>query len=64
MRLLKIIFVFFLIYFIRRFMQMYKAMKAIQEAQMKANEEQVRRNPVTKPVQAENVINADFKVVD
>lgn len=64
MRLLKIIFVFFLIYFIRRFMQMYKNMQRIQEAQLKAHEDLLRRQKTAEQTQAGNVINADFKVVD
>lgn len=58
MRLLKIICVVFLIYFIRRFIQMYKVMKRIQEEQ--AN---LRNQHAPKQAPSE-VINADFKVVD
>ncbi|WP_408096465.1 hypothetical protein ACJVC5_15605 [Peredibacter sp. HCB2-198] len=64
MRLLKIIFVFFLIYFIRRFIQMYRTMKQIQDAQLKAHEDLLRRQKTAEQTQAGNVINADFKVVD
>jgi hypothetical protein len=63
MRLLKIILVFFLIYFIRRFIQMYRVMKSIQEQQLaqaaRAQEQQHQPSPKN-----DTIINADFKVVD
>jgi len=57
MKLLKIISVVFIIYFVRRFIQLYRAMKKIQEAQ--AN---MPRQPQNSP--KNSTINADFKVVD
>jgi hypothetical protein len=63
MRFFKIILVFVAIYFIRRFMQMYRVMKRIQEQQMaqaKSQQEQATR-PQANP---KNVINAEYKVVD
>jgi hypothetical protein len=57
MKLLKIISVVFIIYFVRRFIQLYRAMKKIQEAQ--AN---MPRQPQSTP--KGSTINADFKVVD
>lgn len=64
MRLLKIICVVFLIYFIRRFIQMYKVMKRIQEEQanLRNQTQETYQNP-PRQTQGE-VINADFKVVD
>jgi Flp pilus assembly protein TadG len=64
MRLLKIIAVFFIIYFIRRFFQMYRAMKQIQEqaAQNAAKEQQqATSNPVPPN---DKVVDAEFKVMD
>jgi hypothetical protein len=60
MKILKIISIFFIIYFIRRFIQLYRAMKKIQEAQAKG-QTYTKSAPNTAP---ENIINADFKVVD
>ncbi len=57
MKLLKIISVVFIIYFVRRFIQLYRAMKKIQEAQ--ANMPRQPQNSPKGPT-----INADFKVVD
>ncbi len=60
MRILKVLLVFLAIYFIRRFVQMYRVMKAIQEQQ--ASE---KRSTVARPERtASPVINADFKVID
>lgn len=56
MKLLKLICFFFIIHFIRKFYRAYKALKAMQEAQVAANQEQARPEA--------NVINADFKVID
>lgn len=69
MRLLKIIFVIFLIYFIRRFIQMYRVMKKIQEEQAtlrqkQAQNQQYQNPPGQQPRQQENVINAEYKVLD
>jgi len=60
MRLLKIIFIIFGIYFVRRFIQLYRAMKRIQDERVlfesqKQTESRVPRGPV---------IDADFKVLD
>jgi predicted secreted protein len=61
MKILKVIAIFFVIYFIRRFIQLYRAMKKIQEAQ--ANGQTFhKQSPQTTP--EGNIINADFKVVD
>jgi Na+/H+ antiporter NhaC len=62
MKLLKIIIVFFLIYFIRRFIQMYKAVKTLQE-QQQANAEQNNAN-ATKTDGKDKVVEADFKVME
>ncbi len=64
MRLLKILLVIFLIYFIRRFIQMYRVMKTIRE-----NQEQKDATEAAQPEKAferkkDSVIDADFKVVD
>ena len=59
MRLLKIIAVFFIFYFVRRFIQLYKSMKKIQEAQARNDQGQANSHR-----NSDNVINADFKVVD
>ena len=60
MKLIKIISFFFIIYFVRRFFQLYKAMKQIQaaQAQGKTYKEYTSENSKS------NVINADYKVVD
>lgn len=63
MRLLKIIIVIFAIYFIRRFFQMYKVMKQIQEEQLKKSEQYQKQNQ-TAPHETQNVVNADFKIID
>lgn len=63
MRFLKIILVFLAIYFIRRFIHMYKVMKRIQEQQMA--QAQSRREEAPKhEANPKNVINADYKVID
>lgn len=65
MRLLKIILVIFLIYFIRRFIQMYKVMKTIRDNQ-DINPQGPRPQAETKkdsPAK-DTVIDADFKVMD
>lgn len=61
MKLLKLISFLFLIYFIRRFIQAYKVMKQIHEANLK-NQTQAQAQSATS--QKENVINADYKVID
>ena len=52
MQLLKVILFIFAVYFIRRFIQLYKAMRNIQQNQSVQNKTQPQ----------ENVINADFRV--
>ena len=61
MKLFKIVLLFFLIYFIRRFIQMYRTMKAIQ--QNKDNEPQ-GPSSAQRPATEGKVVDADFKVVD
>jgi hypothetical protein len=53
MKLLKIISFFFIVYFIRRFFQMYGVMKEIQKKQAQMPKGQQGQ-----------IIDADFKVVD
>lgn len=63
MRLLKIIAIFFLIYFIRRFIQMFQTLRKLQQ------QEQYRQDKAP-PKQANpantkgNVVDADFRVLD
>lgn len=77
MNLLKIISIFFIIYFIRRFIQAYKVMRHIQEenerlvrAQAQANSQQARsqtqqqHQSQSHPQSGDDVINADFRVID
>lgn len=61
MKLLKIISVVFIIYLIRRFIQLYRVMKRIQEEQAKG---QTFHNKTAGASTERNTINADFKVVD
>jgi uncharacterized membrane protein len=63
MKLLKLISFLFLIYFIRRFIQAYKVMKQIHETNLK---NQAQAQPQSRPAAAptENVINADYRVID
>lgn len=64
MKLLKIIFFFIVVYFVRRFIQMYRAMKRLQEDQLlKAQQQQNQYRP-SSPQQDNGVINAEFKVID
>ena len=59
MRLFKIILVFFAIYFIKRFIEMYRVMKRIQDEQaMQKNKSS------TNDVKAEKTIDADFKIIN
>ncbi|MCM2348859.1 MAG: hypothetical protein NDI69_02490 [Bacteriovoracaceae bacterium] len=64
MRLLKIILVIFLIYFIRRFIQMYRVMKTIRDNQ-ELNPGPKRPTP-EKRTDSKNdkIVDADFKVMD
>ena len=61
MRLLKIILFFFAIYLIRRFYQMYKVMKEIQQAQ---NEIRLKEAQKMQQEKTAGVVEADFKVMD
>jgi hypothetical protein len=61
MKILKIIGIVFIIYFVRRFILLYKAMKKIQQTQ--AEKEQFEKTQNTKS-SADKVVEADFKVVD
>ncbi len=59
MRLFKIILVFFAIYFIKRFIEMYRVMKRIQDEQaMQKNKSS------SNDVKAEKTIDADFKIIN
>jgi hypothetical protein len=57
MRLLKVILVIFFIYFIRRFIQMYRVMRKIQQ-------EGQARPQEPKPSMKSEVVEADYRVVD
>lgn len=61
MRLLKIIVVLFIIYFIRRFIQMYKTLKQIND-----NNELLMKQKSSHayPEKKSQAIDADFKVID
>lgn len=63
MRLLKIILVLFLIYFIRRFLQMYKVMKAIQQEQKKQNHAKAESD-IKFHNKGDTIVDADYKVMD
>lgn len=59
MRLFKIILVFFAIYFIKRFIEMYRVMKRIQD------EQTMRKNTTSSnDLKAEKTIDADFKIIN
>ncbi len=61
MKLLKIIAFLFLLYLIRRFYQLYRAMKKIQEEQaLRAASEQMK----SEGAPANKVVDAEYKVVD
>jgi len=62
MKLLKIILIFFGIYFIRRFIQMYKVMKRIQE-QHEAQGKAQASSPCQHNQKNDDIVNADFKVL-
>jgi hypothetical protein len=65
MKLFKIILLFFLIYFIRRFIQMYRVMKAIQQNRDNGNDQDSEGTSSPKrPTQEDKVVDADFKVVE
>ena len=60
MSLFKIILVIFLIYFIRRFLQMYRALRAIQlEREIKEREEFRAQE-----VKRDKAVDAEYKVID
>ncbi len=63
MKILKLIFVFLVFYFIRRFIQMYRVMKAIQERQVSEGRSR-GPNPQRQDSGAAKVVNADFKIID
>lgn len=63
MRILKILSVFFLIYFIKRFMEMYRVMKNIQDQQL-AQKRNDHAQPQRPQQNTKKVIDADFKVMD
>ena len=59
MRLFKIILVFFAIYFIKRFIEMYRVMKRIQA------EQTMRKNTTSSnDLKVEKTIDADFKIIN
>jgi len=62
MKILKIIAIVFVIYLIRRFVQLYFAMKKIQEEQIKQQTQNNMRPENTTP--KDNIIDADFKNLD
>lgn len=65
MKLLKIILVVFLIYFIRRFIQMYKVVKALQENQAQNQKPTSPEDNQGEPQKKnDKVVEADFKVMD
>ena len=67
MKLLRLISIFFVIYFIRRFIQAYKAMKYVQEENerlQRAQAEQQQQQTRPPPPPNQEVINADFRVID
>ena len=68
MKILKVIGVFILIYFIRRFIEMYRMMKQMQETQLRTAQNEHNHNHAHYQTNAQNkqstVVEADFKVVD
>ena len=60
MKLIKIIIFFFILYFVRRFIQLYRAMKKIQESQAEGKTYTEYTQEKTKS----KVVDADFKIVD
>ena len=57
MRLLKVIVVIFIVYFVRRFIQMYRAMQKLQE------EARVKQPEKSSSVKSD-VVEADYRVMD
>ncbi len=65
MALLKIFVIIFLIYFIRRFIQLYGVMKRLQaEAEATARQAELNKRQVSKKSANADAIEADYKVVD
>ncbi|HXH73617.1 MAG TPA: hypothetical protein VNJ08_01530 [Bacteriovoracaceae bacterium] len=68
MKLIKIILIIFCIYFIRRFIQLYRVMKKVQqEQQLNAQAERGTGGPRTErkaPETARHVVDAEYKVMD
>ena len=60
MKLIKIIIFFFIIYFVRRFIQLYRAMKKIQDSQAQGK----TYNEFSAEKTKSKVVDADFKIVD
>lgn len=62
MKLLKLILVVFTIYFVRRFIQLYKVMKQIQENQLRAQTKETRtQSPGNN---ADGAIDVEYKILD
>jgi len=64
MKLLKLIIAIFVIYFIRRFIQMYRAMKKIQEEQILKSQEDQSQAQSQSNEKNKTVINAEYTVID
>lgn len=62
MKLLKIILVFFIIYFVRRAFQFYRAVKRIQQENLQRQNE--FQQTAAQPKADGEVVNAEFKVLD
>lgn len=60
MKLLKLLAFIFLIYFIRRFIQMYRALKKIQLQEG----QELKKESYSQETKNSNVVEADYKVVD
>jgi len=60
MSLFKIILLLFLIYFIRRFLQMYRTLKTLQ-LERELNENKMRKEQEMKK---DGAVEADYKVID
>jgi hypothetical protein len=62
MKLLKLIIIFFLIYFVRRFIQMYRALSKHHKASFPSEQD---HNPGAQTRRGnKNVVDADFQVLD
>ncbi|HXH29420.1 MAG TPA: hypothetical protein VNJ01_01285 [Bacteriovoracaceae bacterium] len=65
MNVIKLLVIIFAIYFIRRFFQLYSAMKRVQEeARLREQAAADVNQRVSKKKQDSDVIEADYKVVD